>query len=132
MNPTTALRFVRRGGTLSGPLMTIVRLVRLTVIAGVLAATGLFAGPFGALVSLAAGSIALLFVPRLRENEPKASLAEFLPGGWCTGSFAMFVIALLPFTALAAVTAALVVLSPLFGTAVYLIESVTSGKDSLL
>ena len=127
MNPTTGLRFVRRCGTLLGPPMTFVRLVRLTVIAGVLAGTCVFAS---ALVSLASGSIALLFVPRLQENEPKASFAEFLPWGWCTGSFAMFVIALLPFTVLEAVTAALVVLSPLFGTAAYLIESVISRKDS--
>jgi hypothetical protein len=104
------------------------RVVLSAVIAGVMAAVCTWAGVFGAILSVATGTLALAFLPRRPDIDVPAMVAKpdmqgFRPWLVCTGLFAAFAIFLAPTAEIPAISLALVFLSPLFGTMVLLIES---------
>ena len=112
--------------------MDTARLTRSAITAGVLATLCAWAGPLGAVLSVAAGCLALMLLPRRASTEPPAEAAKadkqgFLPWFVCCGLFAAFVFVLAPLVEFPAITVALLLFSPLFGTMVLLIESAVAG-----
>jgi CDP-diglyceride synthetase len=111
--------------------MSSARLVGSAVIAGVIAALCTWAGVVGAVLSLVAGSLALVVLSRRSNPAPSPGrppeLRRFAPWYLGTGLFAAFVVSLAPFADLVAVSLALLLFSPLFGTTVYAIESAVAG-----
>ena len=109
--------------------MTSTRVTRSVFVAAFFAALCVFTVLIGALVTLAAGTLALMLLSR-DDASMKSGFAEFLPWVLCTTSFAVATLALAPFTQLSAVVVAFCVLSPLFGIMVYLVERLLSRPTS--
>ena len=91
------------------------------MLAAFFAALCVFASVAGALITLAAGSIALMVVSR-SDSFGKSGFSEYFSWLLCTFAFLVTTLVLSPFTAFAAVPLALCVLSPLFGTMIYVVE----------
>ena len=95
-------------------------------VAACMAAISVLDGVVGAVVSLMAGVPGLAVVSRRTGDTevPSHGISkEYLRWLVPTGSFALFVACLIPFTQFPAVTLALVLLSPLFGTSIYLVAT---------
>src|SRR5438445_330129 len=87
-----------------------------------------WAGVLGAILSVATGCLAMMVQPRrpgapLPAGDHDPDLREFAPWFVCTGAFAASAAALAPLAELPAVTLALLLFSPVFGTMVFMIES---------
>ncbi|REJ97021.1 MAG: hypothetical protein DWQ34_03070 [Planctomycetota bacterium] len=81
----------------------------------------------GALITLAAGLIALMLVSRSGPSR-KSEFSEYFPWLLCTVSFVVTTLLLSPFAELSGVTIALCLLSPLFGTMIYIVERAVSHR----
>ena len=105
------------------------RVVRCVLLAGAFAALCVMASVVGALITLAAGLIALAAVSR-RDPSAASYFSEYLPWLLCTLSFVATTLVLSPFAALPAVVILLCILSPLFGTIIYAVERAISRPTS--
>jgi hypothetical protein len=114
--------------------MHVARLIRSAITAGLLAGLCTWAGLLGAILSVAAGCLALMVQPRVAGDSLPAEVTKpdveaFLPWLTCSGLFAAFVVVLAPFVEFPAITLGLLLFSPLFGTMALLIESAVAGAD---
>lgn len=120
---------------------TLVRIVRLLLVSGLLAALCSLGGIAGAVVALGGGCVSLTRLPRLPSSVSEAGDAphrrEF--GAWLLAAFS-FSIVVLAFSIwtqfLPAATVALMLLSPLFGLTACLIEvaafrTIIAGDDDM-
>jgi hypothetical protein len=114
--------------------MSKARLIRIIVIAGLLAVACIWGGLYGIALSLAAGTIGVILSHRFRkrmmllQEQKKRELSEYKPWICGTACFALFVIAMWPLVDLPAVLLGLVLFSPLFGMAVYSIEALFTQR----
>jgi len=97
------------------------------IVAAAFACLCVFGEVIGYLVVLAVGLAALIVLVKNRPCDvavvAEPQFKSFLEWGACVFLFSGFVVCLAPFASMPAVIAALVLLSPLFGTWVYLATS---------
>ena len=101
--------------------MNLNRVVRSVLLAAFFAALCVFASVAGALITLAAGLIALMVIAR-SDSFGKSGFSEYFPWLLCTFSFVVTTLVLSPFAELAAIPIPLCLLSSLFGTMIYIVE----------
>ena len=101
--------------------MKLKRLLRSSSVAGAFAALCVMFTFVGAIVALAAGFIGLVIVSR-QDPSKDSGFAEYPWWIWCTISFITATLVFSPMADLPAVWIAICLLSPLFGTASYVVE----------
>ena len=117
-------------------VMRAISLTTYGLVAAAIASACIFGEVVGCVFVLGLGVTALIFSHRRRSTEaaawPNPSLRQFAPWGVCILLYIAFVLLLAPFASLPAVVAALLILSPLFGTMVLLTSSALSDLTRCL
>ena len=108
--------------------MTIARIIRCILVAGVLAVICVWTSVTGAAASLIVMAFALYLLPR---DAVQADFAEFAPWLLCMLAFALFSVALIPMTELPATNLGLVLFCPVFGIAVFVFERLLASMTNV-